>query len=186
MKKIERKFPKRLVVFSILIITLSAAVYINWQYGASNGNLNLTGALSVEQTTSQNNSYLGEAEFVNAGTEDNYFTKTKTSRKEEREKSINEMKEILNSVKSTDEAKLIASEKIAYFTTLTEKETAIENLVKAKGFDDCVAVLSDKSISVVVKTDENGLSANQTAQIQEIILSNCEISYENIKIIEIK
>lgn len=182
----KRKFPKRIAVFSLLIVTLSAAVYINWQYGAADGNLNLTAALSAEKTTSSKESYLGEAEFVNSGSEDDYFTKTKASRKEERDKAIEEMKEILNSVKSTDESKLVASEKIAYYTTLSEKETAIESLVKAKGFDDCVTVLSDKSVSCVVKTDKNGLAANQTAQIQDIILSNCDISYENIKIIEIK
>ena len=34
--------------------------------------------------------------------------------------------------------------------------------------------------------DKNGLAVNQTMQIQDIILSNCEISCENIKIIEIK
>ena len=83
-------------------------------------------------------------------------------------------------------AKATASEKIAYLTTLSEKENAIENLIKAKGFSDCVAILSDKSISCVIKTTESGLAANQTAQIQDIILSNCDISSENIKIIEIK
>ncbi len=186
MSKEKRNFPKRLVVFSLLILTLSAAVYVNWQYGAADGNLNLTAALSVEETTSSNDTYLGEAEFVNSASEDDYFSKTRTSRQEEREKAIEEMKEILNSVKSTDESKLVASEKIAYYTTLTEKENAIESLVIAKGFEDCVTVLSDKSVSCVVKTDKNGLAANQTAQIQDIILSNCDISCENIKIIEIK
>lgn len=185
MSNSKRSFPKRFVVFSLLIVTLSAAVYINWQYGAADGNLNLTAALSVEETTTAKDSYLGEAEFVNAS-EDDYFSKTRNSRQEEREKSIEEMKEILNSVKSTDESKLIASEKIAYYTTLSEKENSIESLVKAKGFEDCVAILSDKSVSCVVKTDKSGLAANQTAQIQDIILSNCDISYENIKIIEIK
>ena len=182
----KRKFPKRLVVFSLLAITLSAAVYINWQYGAADGNLNLTAALSAEKTTSSKETYLGEAEFVNSASEDDYFTKTRTSRTEEREKAIEEMKEILNSVKSNDESKLIASEKIAYYTTLSENENSIESLIKGKGFEDCVAVLSDKSVSCVVKTDKNGLAANQTAQIQDIILSNCDISCENIKIIEIK
>lgn len=186
MKKEGKSFSKRLIVFSLLIVTLSAAVYINWRYGAADGNLNLTAALSsVEGTTSSEN-YLGEAQFVNNSSEDDYFSKTRSSREEERNKSIEELKEILNSVKSTEESKLIASEKIAYFTTLTEKENAIESLVKAKGFSDCVAVLSDKSISCVVKTDKEGLAANKTAQIQDIILSNCDISAENIKIIEIK
>lgn len=185
MKQEGKVFTKRIVVFSLLILTLSAAVYINWQYGAANGNLNLTAALSKEETTSDD-SYIGEAEFVNSKSEEDYFSKTRTSRSQEREKSLEELKEILNSVKSTDEAKTVASEKIAYITTLSEKENSIESLVKAKGFSDCVTILSDKSVSCVVKTDESGLAVNQTAQIQDIILSNCDISSENIKIIEIK
>lgn len=186
MKQEGKTFSKRIIVFSLLIVTLSAAIYVNWRYGAADGNLNLTSALSVAETTSAKDNYLGEAEFVNSAKEDDYFTKTRSSRKEEREKSIKEMKEILNNVKSNDESKLIASEKIAYYTTLSEKENSIESLVKAKGFQDCVVVLSDKSVSCVVKTDKSGLAANQTAQIQDIILSNCDISGENIKIIEIK
>ncbi len=186
MKKESKIFTKRIAVFSLLILTLSAAVYINWQYGAANGNLNLTSALTKEEKTTSKDSYLGEAEFVNSKSESDYFSKTRASRKEEREKSLEELKEILNSVKSNDEAKATASEKIAYLTTLSEKENAIENLIKAKGFSDCVAILSDKSISCVIKTTESGLAANQTAQIQDIILSNCDISSENIKIIEIK
>lgn len=182
----KRRFPKKFVVFSLLILTLSAAVYANWQYGAANGNLNLASSLISNEETTSNDSYIGEAEFVNSNSEDDYFSKTRASREQERSKAINEMKEILNSVKSTDEAKLIATEKIAYYTNLTEKESAIESLIIAKGFKDCVAVLSDKSISCVVKTDNNGLASNQTAQIQDIILSNCDISCENIKIIEIK
>lgn len=186
MKQEGRAFTKRIVVFSLLILTLSAAVYINWQYGAANGNLNLTAALSGQEETTSDNSYIGEAEFVNSKSEEDYFSKTRASRETERKKSLEDLKEILNSVKSTDEAKTVASEKIAYITTLSEKENAIESLVKAKGFSDCVAVLSDKSVSCVVKTGETGLAVNQTAQIKDIILSNCEISSENIKIIEIK
>ena len=181
----KKMFPKRTVALAFLILTLGAAVYLNWQYGVSDKKINLTSGLSVEQTTS-GKSYLGEAEFVNSNSEQDYFSKTRDSREQEREKSITELKEILNSVKSSEEAKLVASEKIAYFTTLNEKEYAIESIVKAKGFEDCVAVLSDKSVSCVVKTDKNGLAPNQTAQIQDVILSNCEISCENIKIIEIK
>ncbi len=186
MKKDNKIFSKRIAVFSLLILTLSAAVYVNWQYGAANGNLNLTSALTKQEKTTSKDAYLGEAEFVNSKSENDYFSKTRDSRKQEREKSLEQLKEILNSVKSNDEAKAVASEKIAYLTTLTEKENAIENLIKAKGFSDCVAVLSDKSISCVIKTTESGLEANQTAQIQDIILSNCDISGENIKIIEIK
>ena len=185
MRKVKGSFSKKIAVFSLLIATLCTAVYVNWQNTATNGGLNLTSSLNIQQTTS-NESYLGQAQLVNSNLEEDYFSKTRNSRKIEREKAINQMKEILNSVKSTEESKLIATEKIAYYTTLSEKENAIESLVVAKGFEDCVAVLSDKSISCVVKTDKNGLAANQTMQIQDIILSNCEISCENIKIIEIK
>ncbi|MGN0173241.1 MAG: hypothetical protein ACI39F_02270, partial [Acutalibacteraceae bacterium] len=76
MKQAGKSFSKRIVVFSLLILTLSAAVYVNWRYGAADGDLNLAAALSVSETTTSKENYLGEAEFVNSASEDDYFSKT--------------------------------------------------------------------------------------------------------------
>ena len=65
-----------------------------------------------------------------------------------------------------------------------EKEAAIETLVKAKGFEKVVAVMGDKDITVVVKADE--LLPSQILQIQDAVISQTEISLENIKIVNKK
>ena len=67
---------------------------------------------------------------------------------------------------------------------LIESEGTIESLVKAQGFEDCVAYLDGESAKVVVKTE--GLDKAQAAAIKDIILGETEISAENIRIFEVK
>ena len=70
MKQKANKHSKRIVVFSLLVLTLAVAIYVNWQYTAEKGSLSLASAFLSENTTKQNE-YLGEAEFVNSSTESN-------------------------------------------------------------------------------------------------------------------
>ena len=65
-----------------------------------------------------------------------------------------------------------------------ESESNIETLLKAKGFEKAVAVISDTGISVVVKAD--GLTSAQTLQIQDIVTSETNIPLSNIKIVPVK
>jgi pyruvate-formate lyase-activating enzyme len=60
----------------------------------------------------------------------------------------------------------------------------IESLIKAQGFEDCVAYLDGESAKIVVKTD--GLDKAKAAAIKEVILGETEISAENIRIFEVK
>ena len=60
----------------------------------------------------------------------------------------------------------------------------MESLIKAKGFYDAVAVIGESDVTVVVQSD--GLSSAQVSQIKEIVLSECEVGAEAIKIIEVK
>ena len=79
------------------------------------------------------------------------------------------------------EAKAEAAAKISRIAVDIQNETNIETLVKAKGFEDCVAVISDDAVSVIVKADS--LQANQAAQILAIVYETTGISPENISII---
>ena len=64
-----------------------------------------------------------------------------------------------------------------------ENEATIENLIKAKGFDECVAIISEGNCSVVVSITEPSLAANQIAQIKEIVIDTAGIVPSAIKII---
>ena len=66
--------------------------------------------------------------------------------------------------------------------TLTEAQ--IENLVVAKGYSQCVAFLSDGSISVVVSGVTDGLADTDVAKIGEIVMEQTGLKADQIKIIE--
>ena len=61
-------------------------------------------------------------------------------------------------------------------------EANIETLIIAKGFEECVAVISENGASIVVKSD--GLNVAQISQINEIVYSEAGISPVNVTIIE--
>lgn len=175
---------KRIVVLAVLVVALSAAVYLNWMYSEANGTMDLTSMLGETQT----DKYLGDAKYVNAtaAAQTDYFEKTKQDRETQRAEDLETLKDIVDDVKTDDKAKSAAVEKIAQLTQFSEDERSIETLVQSKGFENCVAVVSEKSVNVVVQCSEQGLLASETAQIQDAVTSVTDTTLENIKIIEIK
>lgn len=175
---------KKVFVFALLIAALSGAVYFNWQYTSKSGSITVSGAAKNTQK------YLGDAKYVNATVQSttayDYFEAARSKREQTYKNSLSSLNSIINNVKSTNEAKTKAAEQVTHLTETSKNEQSIESLILAKGFSDCVAVITDKSISVVVKCSKNGLLASEISQIQDIVVSNSEISLENIKIIEIK
>ena len=75
-------------------------------------------------------------------------------------------------------------EDIIDLAKVTDTESTIENLVKAKGFSDCMVYITDEAVNVVVATQ--GLSTEQAAQIHEIVISESGMVASAVKIVEIK
>ena len=94
--------------------------------------------------------------------------------------------EVLQSVASSDsaleETKAEALDEISRIALDIEKESNIETLVKAKGFSECVAVLGDDTVSVIVRQDEE-LLQSQIAQIKEIVYEETGLLPTAVKII---
>ena len=74
---------KRQILLAVLVVALSAAVYLNWQFSKNGGEYDITGALS--STTS----YLGDVQYVGnpgdttvseAQSADNYFAQAREDR----------------------------------------------------------------------------------------------------------
>ena len=65
-----------------------------------------------------------------------------------------------------------------------ENEQKLENLIKAKGFDEVLVIIGDDQISVIVQTE--GLTGNQAAIIKDLVVSQMNVSSSAIKIIEAK
>ena len=65
-----------------------------------------------------------------------------------------------------------------------ETEGRIENLIKAKGFQECMVYCSDKKVDVIVKSPE--LKEGEVVQIRDIILDETTIPVENISIVPVR
>ncbi len=163
-------------------MVLGLAVYFNWHLSTNT---------AVEESQNPNSltaSAMGQAMYVNAdatsSTTAEYFSSVREQRAKAREEATMALQEIINNVKSDSQGVASATQKAGEIAKSIETESNIESLVKAKGFADCVAIISDGSVSVVVKT--SALLPNDMVQIQEIAKEQTGFSLENIKIIESK
>ena len=171
---------KSQAIVAVMVLALGAAVWLNMRLSSSE-------------------KYLGEARFVSSTSSTQQVTETaakadetdtdyfKTARRE-RQEALSEAQELveetLKGASLTDEEKQTALKATADFSKNIEQAQKIETLLKAKNFEDAVAVVSEDSVSVVVKSD--GLSTPQTLQIQDIVTSQTKVALGNIKIVAIK
>lgn len=175
-------FGKRQIILAVLVLALSAAVYLNWQFASADGS-----ALTGDSASSK---YMGDAAYVNnpntqsAAEEDPYFKQARADRESAREEALADLKEIADDVKTDEQAKRAAGEQAAQIAKNRETESSIETLLKAKGFSECIAVLGLEEISVVVKADP--LLESQTVQINDVVLSQTGLPLEKITIVSVK
>ena len=114
--------------------------------------------------------------------DDAYFSSVQISRQQTRDEAIEVLQSVVDNASSTEAAKSEALAEINKIAGIMEAEANIESLVIAKGFEECVAVVSGTGANIVVKCD--GLNASQISQINEIVYEQAGILPLNIKIIE--
>ena len=113
---------------------------------------------------------------------DSYFSNVQVSRQRTRDEAIEVLQAVVDNASSTETAKNEALAEINKLATVMATEANIETLILAKGFEECVAVISGEDASIVVKSE--GLNAAQLTQINEIVYNEAGISPTNITIIE--
>lgn len=119
----------------------------------------------------------GDKEQGGAG----YFDEAVINRENTRNEALEVLKAIAESPDALADAKEQAMLDIAALAEEMSAEATIEQLVKAKGFEKCVCVVSDKKASVVVGSSEE-LSAAQVAQILEIVYNETGILPADTKV----
>ena len=118
----------------------------------------------------------------NSSVSDSYFSSVQVNRQRTRDEAIEVLQSVVENQASTEAAKNEALAQISKLADVMEAEANIESLIVAKGFEECVAVISDGSVSIVVKSD--GLIPAQISQINEIVYEQAGIEPVNVKIIE--
>ncbi len=169
------KATKSIAVF-LVVVLIGAAVYVNYRLFYDPVDSMGFGSNNMDDNY-QNSTETGG----NANTVENYFTATALNRQESRDEALDVLKQISESDESSEQAKAEATEKISQIAVDIQNENNIETLVKAKGFEECVAVISDNAVSVIVSAET--LQAAEAAQILAIVYDTTGITPENISII---
>ena len=115
---------------------------------------------------------------------ESYFADAKLTRQRSRDEAAAALKDMLSQADLDTEQKTIYTLQATQLAQSIETEGKIENLIKAKGFEDVMVYCDSTRVDVVVKTD--GLDTAQVAQLKDIILKETDVEAENISIVEVK
>lgn len=176
------KFLKKQMVLIAVVAVIGLAIFLNWQMGNTE---NADEVLSQQQSAaeqSNNSSILGQAEFVNSSNE--YFDSARLNRQETRQQALDIANSVLSSESATQEERDQAAAQIMALSNAADAEGRIENLIKAKGYSECVAFISPETINIVVKSD--GLTSGDVIAIKDIAVAQSEMNAASVKIIESK
>ena len=193
MEKKKLRMTRSLILVACAAV-VGVSVYADWNYNRKK-DVDTGGYLFNSAVTGENVKILGEATYVGAqdGNAENvsagsgeadagYFTSAALERRRSRDESLELLQTVVDSSESMPDAKNKALSDMTAIASAIESETNIETLIKAKGFEDCIAVVSGDEANVIVKT--SGLVTYEVAQIREIVMNELSIPAENVKIIE--
>ena len=202
MKKPSFLIGKKQIVAAAMLLLLGGAVYVNWKYANQGGEELLGEAVLTagDITTSQTQETDGTVEpTAQSGATQNYgdavlvegeaagedyFAQAALNKERSRDEAVATATGVLEQADATNEEVAAATQKIVELSKQIEAENAMEDLIKAKGFEQCVVYLGEDSVNVVVQTD--GLDAAQAAQIKSVILSQQQdVKAEQISITEV-
>lgn len=135
-----------------------------------------SGSAVSEAQTAQD----GEAVLVSAGISTDYFSSAKLKREQTRAQNKESLLEIVNNKNLSDTEKKNAVKSMVALTEMSEKETAAEMLIGAKGFDQVIVNITNDEVDVILGCDE--ITAQQTAQVEDIVKRKTGYSSDHIVI----
>jgi stage III sporulation protein AH len=171
-----KKFGVRNLAIVLSVLVIGVSVFVNWSlFGGDK-----SGA-GGDAPTGQQGTTDGNADASTVGEQD-YFSAAVIERESARDEALEVLQGVVDDAASLDSAKEQALKDIATMAKVIENESNIETLVKAKGFEECVAVINGEKANVIVKSE--GLRPNDLSQILEIVYLQAGILPENVTIME--
>lgn len=181
---LARKAGAKNLIIMCAVLVCGIAVLLNFIFASSDtetadGEYKIdASALAAKLESSEDDI----AEKTDKDANDDYFDSAVLNRNKARDEAIEVLSAVMTSDSAIDEVKSQAQADISAIAAAIELESNIEELIKAKGFEDCVAVINGDSASIIVKSD--GLLANEIAQITEIVYEQSGILPINLTITE--
>ena len=175
---------KRQLTILTLILALGVAVYLNWEYAKTDSSFVLPTQTQAEEDALLANAQAedapvmealpdknyGEAQLVSVSenSSDQYFETARLTRTKTRDEALDKLQQSLKATGLTEEEKAQLKDTLSSTISNISLESDIENLVKAKGFADCVVFIDGENVDLAVKTGPEGLSKNEVAQLRDM------------------
>ena len=174
---LSKVFARRNIVIFSVVVLIGLAVYLNylWFYDP------IDAVGYGDQDTSGDVADDGTGDSLPTGGGTDYFSATILSRQTARDEAMEVLQSVVDTAEGEEREAALAG--ITKLANDMEQEASIESLVKAKGYAQCVTVISGDSASVVVSS-EIPLEESQVAQITEIVYETAGILPVNLTIMQ--
>ena len=181
---------KKNLVAAAVLVTVCAGIYVNWLYTENDDVASLSDTLDYEKVMSEDGLLLSEdVAAISAGEEVNttasdYFSAVRLSRQQARDNAVNMLQEAMTYSETDKAAESAMDLEDIVQTALSEAQ--IESLIIAKGYQDCVAYMTNSGISVAVSAPEGGLQQEDVAVIADVVMSQSDYGLKDIRVVEVQ
>ena len=149
----------------------------DWEIPEPEGELAMdsedTGSIEIEEGVETSAANLAASSF---------FIQSRLDRNKNRSFYIETLNGIVADPNIDTSVKEMAQSEMIMLIKKSETESIIENLIKAKGFKDVLAIMGEDSVNIVVNSEK--LTEAQVAQIKDIVSREADVKTDNIKIME--
>ena len=133
----------KIIILSVMVVLLGVTGYLN---------IVLNNSISPTTTT----------------TTTSYFVSYRNERETSRDQQMLYLDAIISDTNSTEEEIANAKQEKNDILALMEEELAVEGLIKAEGYNDCVVFINDNGVVNVV-VDSAELTFNEVQNIKDIV-----------------
>lgn len=171
---------KNLTMLAVLMF-VCAAVALNWSYNNRWGSPD--SELVLMEDEAMLNASTSDTALMSAS---EYFAEARLTRQVSRDEALELLQTAASAETASQETIDSAMNAISAMANCSMQETQIENLLIAKGFEECVVYIGNESVTVAVPAPVDGLSEEAVATITDLICNETEYEAAQMSIIEVK
>lgn len=138
---------------------------------------------TVAETNAKTTTTSSETTETKTENETDYYANAKLNRDKMYAEMISNYEKIINNPNASEAQKSIATQEITKINNTKNAIMISENLIGTKGFNNCVILVNDGSVNVVVNV-QGGLNKENVAKLQNIVSRELKVEIDNIHITE--
>lgn len=177
------KLWKRNAIIAGVLVLVCAGIYLNWLYGMEVPDLTKTldaDKILGETTLVLNDTYEDIVSVSSTQEGSESFAQMRLSRQTARDEAVELLQETIAYAEGEDTSATRAELEKIIADALSESQ--IESMVVAKGYADCVAYISDDTVSVAVAAPAEGLTQEDVSLLADIVIAQTDYQLSQIRI----